>query len=69
MIVGRSSMGAVYWEKLDFCDRNCSIGPKENKMAQIKSPVKMMKLNTEHNFSFEIIGLVIFVDLQVLLNM
>ena len=36
--------------------------PNEKKMAQIKSPAKTMKLNTEHNFSFEIIFLAIFVE-------
>ena len=38
--------------------------PNEKKMAQIKSPVKIMKLNIEHNLSFEITVLAISVDLR-----
>ena len=33
-------------------------------MAQIKSPVKIMKLNNEHNFSFEVTFLAISLDLR-----
>ena len=33
-------------------------------MAQIKSPVKIMKLNIEHNLSFEITVLAISLDLR-----